>query len=532
VTRAWSRLRGRGAAAIAAAFVLAAVAIGAAAQEQGPPIPDGLEEKPIRQTTCWTCHGDNKWVPPLRDPFIAIEPPATTGAPVGTEFNWTVAFRMTWNPKPSVPHLLFADPALDLTEAPSLRFGGGHPPVHEEMARSIAIDLQKPPNQRQENLTRLQVDPGVTELKWTVTPRDPRADIILLVRAPAGNQTEEVDASGPGGAETITYTGEALASRGSGNWTVGAGTFPIRAVAPNPSNITAPQLARTDFTLRHDALYDTASLKVLSNPHQVYTPGGGIVLQTWPVKCVAEPAPGERVKVTFGNVMWYQHQPPVSGGDFAKTSDGLGVNATMEGDRCVLVFEPQGVVVRPKPAEGVTVTRFSEVLGYASAFLLLSSIVSGGMLGQASRRGLNRIFDSAKRRVAYHNFLSYGLTAAALLHMVLFLVPLVPGNCAGPAGLCRPSEEFWWSTGLLWFGGPAILAMAGLGVTGFLQVPMIRRWSYPTWKWWHYGLTVATIVFTVMHMLIDGQNFGQNNVVPDAIYEALKDPLAPEHATP
>jgi hypothetical protein len=49
--------------------------------------------------------------------------------------------------------------------------------------------------------------------------------------------------------------------------------------------------------------------------------------------------------------------------------------------------------------------------------------------------------------------------------------------------------------------------MLGLGVTGALQVPMIRRWSFAAWRWSHYGLAVATIVFTLAHMGLDGAHF-------------------------
>ena len=518
--RAW--MRGRGAAAAAVALVLVAVAVGVAAQESGPEVPPETTFKTTTETTCWGCHGDNKWSPPMKDPFVDIQPPATTGAPVETQFNWTVDFVMTWNPKPQVPHLLTADPCLDLHDAPSLRFIGSHPDVHDSQNRFIAPDLSTV-NQRQQNLTRVQVDAGVTSLTWTVDPREKGTtapDLILTVVAPGGNQTAlEYDEAGPGEPETHTFTGAELEQLGPGNWTVGAAFDPPSAAEPAP-----PQLTRVDFTLSVDALYDTASLRTLCNPRPVYVNGGGRVLETWQLKFVQDPGAGESVNVTFGTVGWYLHTPAVLGGDFAGFTNGRNLNLGVEGGRPVIVFESVGPPPRPSPVNGVTVTQVSEILGYASAFLLLSSIISGGMFGQASRRGLNSIFHSAKRRVAYHNFLSYGLTVAALLHMVIFLVPVTPGDC-GPAGLCRLSEEFKWHKGLLWWGAPALLAMAGLGVTGALQVPMIRRWSYPTWKWWHYGLTVATIAFTILHMVLDGKNFGLEEPFTQW-QEQVPDPLA------
>jgi hypothetical protein len=37
---------------------------------------------------------------------------------------------------------------------------------------------------------------------------------------------------------------------------------------------------------------------------------------------------------------------------------------------------------------------------------------------------------------------------------------------------------------------------------------MIRRWNYATWRWSHYGLAVASIVFTLVHFALDGAHFG------------------------
>jgi hypothetical protein len=144
----------------------------------------------------------------------------------------------------------------------------------------------------------------------------------------------------------------------------------------------------------------------------------------------------------------------------------------------------------PRGGIAIPLARLSEAVGYASSFLLISSIASGGMFGKASRRGLNRLFQSAKRRVAFHNVLSYWLTLLAAAHAVLFLF----------------QDVYAWTQGIL-FGGLAIAAMLGLGVTGALQVPMIRRWDYATWRWTHYGLTVATLLFTLIHFLLEGANF-------------------------
>ncbi|MFO1532380.1 MAG: ferric reductase-like transmembrane domain-containing protein [Thermoplasmatota archaeon] len=487
--------------ALACAAFLALAFVVAAAAQQPPPTPEGLPTKALKDTLCWSCHA--AWTPPMRDPFIAIQPPTTTGAAIGTEFNWTVQFQMTWNPKPAMPHLVLADPIVDLSDAPSMRFGGGPQPVHGYTeGHAISIDATKL-NQPQANITRIPVAAGVTALRWQVVPKDTTAtgpDLVLLVVSPGGNQTAPVDdVHGAGTGESINFTIDQLQALGGGNWTIGAQVTPL---APSPANPTLPQAGRVDFTVIEDAEFDTAALKTLAYPHPAFVPGGGVALQKWVLKFVQAPADGEVVHVRFDTVAWFEHNPTVTGGDFGGITQSMDVPAKVVGGQPVLFQEAKAAVVRPLPVNGATLTTISEAVGYASAFLFVSSIVSGGMFGQATRRGLNSVFQSAKRRVAFHNFLSYGLTVAALAHMAIFLVPLLPGD----GGLHRPSEQFQWTLGVLW-GGIAMVAMFGLGFTGAFQVPMIRRWSYPAWKWWHYGLTVAAIAFTAVHMLLDGAHF-------------------------
>lgn len=68
--------------------------------------------------------------------------------------------------------------------------------------------------------------------------------------------------------------------------------------------------------------------------------------------------------------------------------------------------------------------------------------------------------------------------------------------------------------------------MFGLGLTGAFQVGMIRRWNYAAWRWSHYGLAVGAILFTLVHMALDGVHF-------DFIQETIDwtDPLDPRDTT-
>lgn len=497
-------LHRRRVAAVVALLAVAGLGAVAAQQAPGPFVP-------LDKTYCIICHAT--WTPPLKQ-MVAVVPPPTTGAPVGTEFDYTVTFQEAWNPKPAVPELQFVRPYIDITDAPSLRFGGAHAPIHLNETRTIAIDRAHPTEQKG-NVSLLEVPPGAVSLAWTVTPADrspQTGPVLTLSLANPDRNVTLIEAPGPGQPVTKAFSKEELAKLPPGNWSVGALVTPL-----NPLKGQAPQVSNVDFTVRQDATFDTESLRVLPYPSDAHVRGGGVHLQRWVLRFAEEPKPGEQVRIGVDATAFYKHKQPEQGGDYGNVAgEPLAVPVQSQGGKPVLFYEAKSLVARPAPVNGPTTTTVSEAVGYASAFLLVSSIVSGGMFGQASRRSLNAVFVSAKRRVAYHNFLSYGLSVAALVHMALFLIPMIPGD---GGGLHRPSEQYQWTLGVIW-GGGAILSMFGLGVTGAFQVPMIRRWSYPVWKWWHYGLTVAVLAFTVLHMLLDGAHFPQ---VQEAV--GWKDPF-------
>jgi hypothetical protein len=204
------------------------------------------------------------------------------------------------------------------------------------------------------------------------------------------------------------------------------------------------------------------------------------------------PAPGETVGLELLGHAHYDHQQKDrSDKDDADFSKPYGVPILVSGDGSQVTLSATAVA-GPAPAvhNGATMATVAEAVGYATAFLFLSSTAAGGMFGKASRRWMNSLFGTARRRVAFHNFLSYGLLLAAAVHTALFLV----------------EAAYAWTVGLLW-GGLAVLCLLGLGVTGALQVPIIRRWSYATWRGWHYGLAVAALALSAAHMGLDGQHF-------------------------
>lgn len=440
---------------------------------------------PVKETTCWTCH--SPWNPPLRD-FGAIIPPETLGSAVGEEFRYTVQFRNLWTPGGSDPVIQKAGVVLDLANAPSLIFGGGLPDVQASATVSITANPQNPQSLTQyvERNATFEVAPGATRMVFSAVP-DPSsptpADIQLVIRAPGRTIIE--DNATVGQAEVRELDAATLATLAPGNWSIGARFIPLSSSVP-PTFTPALQVELTQ-----DGEFDVSSQRSLGTVREADLGAGRTFLSTWTLKPLAAPAPGEKIVLSFRGTAYYDHLTDVQGGDYGDFITTLEVPLGSDGDQTVLIFTASQAA-RPQIANGPTLATVSEAIGYASAMLLISSIWSGGMFGMTSRRQLNNLFKSAKRRVSFHNFLSYGLMLGAAIHTVIFLI----------------EAEYQWTLGIIW-GTLSILAMAGLGVTGAFQVALIRSWGYNGWKWTHYGMAVAAILFTVVHGLLDGVHFGE-----------------------
>ncbi|HVM45110.1 MAG TPA: ferric reductase-like transmembrane domain-containing protein, partial [Candidatus Thermoplasmatota archaeon] len=138
---------------------------------------------------------------------------------------------------------------------------------------------------------------------------------------------------------------------------------------------------------------------------------------------------------------------------------------------------------------GPVFRRWGQVLGFAGAFLIIPSLVFGGTFGKSSVVTMNKWFGGPRRRVLFHNSMSFWLLGVALLHTLLFLY-----------------EAFWnWSHGLLW-GGLALACMIGLGVTGATQRSFVARWGFNRWRFVHFAMGVLVVVFVLVHMLADGSH--------------------------
>src|SRR5690349_621277 len=110
VVRHWSVF------ALAAVVVTLAIAASTAQEGPGAYVP---VTRSCGQAT--PCHAT--WSPPLKA-MARIQPPSTVGADVGTEFDYTVRYQESWAPKVGLPTVQYVIPDVDISGAPSPRFGG------------------------------------------------------------------------------------------------------------------------------------------------------------------------------------------------------------------------------------------------------------------------------------------------------------------------------------------------------------------------------------------------------------------------
>lgn len=447
----------------------------------------------LQTSECYTCHaqGGGSFGPPLRQMY-SITMPANRSIPVNEPFDFPVAVRNTWTAE-----LQDLAGTLDLSRAPSMGFAGDRDPTtaHETGTLSgIATD------ERSARFT-FAVPAGASDIGWALRPTTDQAvwlppDLVLRMWPadvdPATVAGSDTDRAGAGGTESFRVKGPAaVAAAGAGNWTVDV----VQPVVRDGVAALLPQ----DFRLSFFAFYNTTGARAmpLGSPDTLDGQAPQTRQETtftWRLRADRPPDPGERITVVVNATAHYAHPGTTSGGrddwrftDTRTVAIGAGIQPVGPGGPSPTTGPgPTG----PTSDDAIPWDRIGEAVGYVSAFLLVFSMVTGGVFGKATRRWQNHIFRSAKRRVAFHNFVSYLLTFFAAAHTALFLWE--PG--------------FPWTLGMIW-GTGGLLAMTLLGVTGALQVPMIRRWNFATWRWTHFWLGIAAVVLTVVHMLLDGANF-------------------------
>lgn len=475
---------------VAVVLLLLAAGLGAAtlagAQQFG-------SEESFNGALCYSCH--SAWSPvPMRKMFTLA--PAAQELAVGNPAEYSVTVQEAWVARPPWPKLLHFEAFIDLEQAPSLGFVSQQAAILGIQKGGTIAPPQTPLN-RAEAFVTIDVPPGTSDLVLTLATNSSDAalgpDLVLAVypgRDTPGPVAFDVRDDGARGEPErfVIHGGRNITalSPESSTWTVQA------RLKPTTTDGDELQLdPRTvPFTVTMDAYRNlTGETRQFLVVDRVVEAGQSTLLP-FRLQATAAPGPGEHLLVTVNATAYYPHDAGGGIDDWGNFSKTSRVDVSVGPGGSVLLGELAPDTVAGLPQATLPLDRVSEAVGYMAAFLIVSSVVSGGMFGKASRRGLNAVFGTAKRRVAFHNALSYFLTLAAIVHTVLFII----------------EANYVWTLGIIW-GGIAILAMFGLGVTGAWQVSMVRLWGYGVWRWTHFGLAVAAIAFTLVHMALDGANF-------------------------
>lgn len=505
-------------------LLLLAAVVAVAQSPFGPPEYEVWNDA---NAECWKCHKPGAYDPDM-DPFLVILPSDTTFS-AGDAFELETSLKSVWQSDQGDYTLSDFRITMDITNATSLAFVSDEEPIDETVPGTVPIDPTaifadpSTPVADPTYLTRehgghvvLQVPAGATDITFTLMPTDTSAvtgpDLSLKLHPntaePGDAPAFVIDGAGRGLPERFRAdTPAELGALGGGNLSVEATLIPLNTNEPGP-----PPVGPVGFTVQMQAWFNaSANVKQVLTSSDVIAPNQQTLI-AWRLTALTDPAPGESIRFAVNLTTFYEHD----GGDESQNWSDLTYFQTIPltaVDDGFVIGSADGPIIVPQEPSAVSLAAISEAIGYIGGILLIVSIVSGGMFGKATRRWQNRIFGAARRRVAFHNFLSYGLTAFALAHMFIFIWDL-PGALSG--------DGYHWLVGVL-LGGPAILAMLLLGVTGAIQVPMIRRWNYGTWRWTHFWLAIAALAFTVAHLLLDGANFG---FIRDAI--GYQDPLVPD----
>jgi hypothetical protein len=478
----------------------------AAAQEPGAPFV------PKEDSNCWNCHGPGLWNPPMNPNFQVI--PTLANPTLGEAFDYRVELTNDWRAEQLDMFI-----TLDISRAPSLQFVGGREPTRNSTDGVIDVDPATGPlfvTSTKTGDAIVDVPSGATAIRIELIPDNTNAqtgpDLTMNVfdsrSGTAGAPSAVINNGGTGASEIYSLkTAGDVASHGFGDWTIQAET--TLAGAGTPPGVD-PQAADVKFIVVVDAWFNTTgqTQQILSKPGPVVPASKDIF--TFKLIMNKAPAAGETLAVYANATTFYEHEPGVDENDWNFVENNTAPVLSLADGSIEMGLETQVLTVNAAGNVPVSMAAISEAVGYAAAFLLVTSVFTGGMFGRATRRWQNKVFGSARRRVAFHNFLSYGIITAALVHMTIFVIDKIEPN-------------YPWQLGLIW-GGLGNLALLGLGVTGAIQVPMIRKWNYATWRWTHFYLSIGAILFTIVHMLLDGQNFG-------AVQDALNyvDPLVPSN---
>lgn len=428
---------------------------------------------------CYVCHSG--WTPPLKDPFVVV-PIFPTQAKVGEPAPFVVRVANAWIAEVrnlSVHVTLLSDDVVFNVEGSSdaaapqtvnLRGTLTHPAHRATFGGSEKARLKflVPPDHRRFD--------GVLELHplHPAPEVDSKSmDVEVRLLDGAGNRLKQWDTTS--GDAPLRKISVGAGEMTGGNWTLdvsyasGAGNAPrVEWMFTGTSSVGARNAVQFEVPVGPASIARRGYTDV---PFQLEAVRPGTV---W-------------VDVHIRAELYYQHHG-CSGCYDSEYYHRFGGAEVAAGDQ---YLGPQAIVELPAVGGSDPRVVLGEVSGISSALLLPPSLVLGGTFGRASRRGFNAALGGAKRRVMFHNTVSLGLTLAAVVHVILFVL----------------EPQYNVAVGILW-GGLGTFCLLGLGLTGYYQVPLIQKHGYEWWRRIHLVLGVLVIVFVAGHSLLDGADFG------------------------
>ncbi|MHB8605944.1 MAG: hypothetical protein ACYDCK_11885 [Thermoplasmatota archaeon] len=383
-------------------------------------------------------------------------------------------------------HLTVADPWLhqlknvegyvNVSGAPGITFPGEKAPTHQVIDGSVAASPVAP-----------------TSDAKTFNVADNATEVNILFDGDAGAPVPsdwQFSLASANGKFTANSTGPAP--------TVGSPTTVHRALHIPYSNVSAGGQGAWKVLFRHGSSAQAATYRatvdvyynlsrsterLLKGPDLV--PAHGQTTFTFDLVVGNKTGP---VKLVYGAVLdaYNKHTDPnaMDDGIYDKwgTIEFTIGDTTQVGNIGTQVF----VAKDPAPVERA----WGQIVGFAASFLMIPSLVLGGVFGRSTVTGLNALMGAARRRVLWHNAASFVLLGAVILHLLLFL-----------------AESFWpWAHGILW-GGLALAAIIGLGFSGAMQRRLVAHWGFERWRFTHYTLGVLVVVFMLVHLAADGTHF-------------------------
>ncbi len=181
-------------------------------------------------------------------------------------------------------------------------------------------------------------------------------------------------------------------------------------------------------------------------------------------------------------------------GDITAQDEG---NETLDGSTSFTIgdeleTDDVGPVIPEQPPVNwpMNARAWGEVTGFIGLFLVPIALILGGAFGRRNVLWVNKIVESARVRVLWHNAVSFIILFLTLLHIALFLY----------------EPAFEWSVGMVW-GGLSTLALIGLALTGGFQRSLARKIGYAKWRLLHIAMAIIFVATLLVHAIVDGVHF-------------------------